>query len=79
MEVIRGSNDFPFHFQDAQLYTRLRLPNGGPLGLTAYTGKDLLQHQAEGTQILNNPGGPVVITDDDDETITFDSGIASPG
>jgi len=74
VEWIRGSNDFPYHFQDAQLRARLLLPNGGSLGLTAYTGKDLLYHQDEGTQVLNDPGGPVNITDDDDETITFDWG-----
>lgn len=74
VEVIRGSNDFPYHFQDAQLRTRLLLPNGGSLGLTAYTGKDLLYHQDESVQVINNPGGPIDITDDDDETITFDWG-----
>jgi hypothetical protein len=74
VEWIRGSNDFPYHFQDAQFRGRLLLPNGGSLGLTTYVGKDLLYHQDEGTQLLNNPGGPVDITDDDDETITFDWG-----
>jgi hypothetical protein len=74
VEVIRGSNDFPYHFQDAQLRTRLLLPNGGSLGLTAYTGKDLLYHQDESVQVISNPGGPIDITDDDDETITFDWG-----
>lgn len=74
VEVIRGSNDFPYHFQDAQLRTRLLLPNGGSLGLTAYTGKDLLYHQDESVQVINNPGGPIDITDDDNETITFDWG-----
>jgi hypothetical protein len=74
VEWIRGSNDFPYHFQDAQLRARMLLPNGGSLGLTAYAGKDLLYHQDEDAEILNDPGGPVDIPDDDDETVTFDWG-----
>ena len=74
VELIRGSNDFPYHFQDAQLRGRLVLPNGGSLGLTAYTGKDLLYHQADSIQMLNDPGGPVNITGTDNETITFEWG-----
>ena len=74
VEWIRGSNDFPYHFQDAQLRARLLLPNGGALGLTSYAGKDLLYHQDESIQLITDPGGPVNFPDDDDETITFDWG-----
>ena len=74
VEWIRGNNDFPYHFQDAQFRARLALPKGGTLGLTMYAGKDLLYHQDESVQVGSNPGGPIDITDDDDETITFDWG-----
>jgi TonB-dependent receptor-like protein/carboxypeptidase family protein len=73
IEWIRGSNDFPYHFQDAQFRARLALPSGGSLGLTAYAGKDLLYHQDESTPVLDVPGAPREI-DTDDETITFDWG-----
>ena len=74
VEWIRGNNDFPYHFQDAQFRARLALPKGGTLGLTMYAGKDLLYHQDESVRLGSNPGGPIDITDDDDETITFDWG-----
>jgi TonB-dependent receptor-like protein/carboxypeptidase family protein len=74
VEWIRGSNDFPYHFQDAQLHARLLLPNGGMLGLTSYAGKDLLYHQDESIQLIADPGGPVNFPTDDTETITFDWG-----
>jgi len=74
IEWIRGNNDFPYHFQDAQLRARLRLPAGGALGLTAYTGKDLLYHIDESTPRVTIPGGQFDPVDDDDETITFDWG-----
>jgi hypothetical protein len=74
VEWIRGSNDFPYHFQDAQLRARLLLPTGGSLGLTAYAGKDLLYHQDESADVSSSPGGAVNLPDDDDETITFDWG-----
>ena len=74
VEWIRGSDDFPYHFQDAQLRARILLPNGGTLGLTSYAGKDLLYHQDESVRIITNPGGPVNFPDDDNETITFDWG-----
>ena len=74
VEWIRGNNDFPYHFQDAQFRARLALPKGGSVGLTMYAGKDLLYHQDESVQVIGNPGGPIDITDDDDETITFDWG-----
>jgi hypothetical protein len=74
VEWIRGSNDFPYHFEDAQFRARLALPKGGALGLTMYAGKDLLYHQDESVQLGSNPGGPIDITDDDNETITFDWG-----
>ena len=77
VEWLRGRNDFPYHFQDAQLRARLLLPGGGTLGLTTYAGKDLLYHQEDPAPANEFPGGtpsgfePV---DDDDETITFDWG-----
>jgi putative intracellular protease/amidase len=74
VEWIRGSNDFPYHFQDAQFRARLALPKGGSLGLTMYAGKDLLYHQDESVQLGSNPGGPINITGNDNETITFDWG-----
>jgi len=74
VEWIRGNNDFPYHFQDAQFRSRLALPKGGSLGLTMYMGKDLLYHQDESVQLGSDPGGPIDITDDDNETITFDWG-----
>jgi hypothetical protein len=73
VEWIRGKNDFPYHFQDAQMRARLLLPGGGTLGLTAYTGKDLLYHVDESTPNASIPGGPVDIGDDN-ETVTFDWG-----
>ena len=54
VELIRGNNDFPYHFQDAQLRARRLLPNGGSLGLTAYTGKDLLYHQDESVNVYRS-------------------------
>jgi len=39
-----------------------------------YAGKDLLYHQDESAQLGSDPGGPIDITDDDNETITFDWG-----
>jgi len=74
VEWIRGNNDFPYHFEDAQFRSRLALPQGGSLGLTMYMGKDLLYHQDESVQVGSDPGGPIDITDDDNETITFDWG-----
>jgi hypothetical protein len=76
VEWIRGSNDFPYHFSDAQFRGRLLLPTGGTLGLTAYAGKDLLYHKEEPSQaVVFPPGGqPVVPDDDDDETVEFDWG-----
>jgi hypothetical protein len=77
VEWIRGNNDFPYHFSDAQFRGRWLLPNGGTLGLTTYIGKDLLYHKEE-------PGGPggftpdgggdPIIVEDDGETVTFDWG-----
>ncbi|HUQ82922.1 MAG TPA: carboxypeptidase regulatory-like domain-containing protein [Gemmatimonadaceae bacterium] len=77
VEWIRGNNDFPYHFQDAQLRSRLLLPNGGSVGLTVYAGKDLLYHRDEsspGAQLPNDPTNPFGSSNDDDETITFDWG-----
>ena len=74
VEWIRGNNDFPYHFQDAQLRARLLLPSGGTLGLTAYAGKDLLYHQDESTSSVTIPGGQFDTVEDDDETVTFDWG-----
>ena len=74
VQWIRGKNDFPYHFQDAQLRARLLLPGGGTLGLTAYAGKDLLYHVDESTPSITIPGGPFEPVDDDDDTITFDWG-----
>ena len=78
VEWIRGKNDFPYHFQDAQLRARLLLPSGGTLGLTTYTGKDLLYHIEDPDPVIDFPGGtpdPFGPVDaDDDETITFDWG-----
>ena len=76
VEWLRGRNDFPYHFQDAQFRARLTLPNGGALGLTAYAGKDLLYYQdddvAPGVGVPGSsfPGG----FEDDDESVTFDWG-----
>jgi hypothetical protein len=72
VEWLRGSNDFPYHFQDTQLRARLLLPGGGTLGLTAYAGKDLLYYQDESTELVSLPGGPVETPDDN--TVTFDWG-----
>ena len=77
IEWLRGKNDFPYHFQDAQLRARMLLPRGGTLGLTAYVGKDLLYHQEDPDPVIEFPGGtptPFEPIDDDDETITFDWG-----
>ena len=76
---LRGNNDFPYHFQDAQLRARLLLPGGGTLGLTTYAGKDLLYHEEEpdqGSSIVFPDGttSPFEPDDDDDQTITFDWG-----
>ena len=75
VEWIRGSNDFPYHFSDAQFRGRLLLPKGGTLGLTTYVGKDLLYHKEEPSQVavFPTPGEPVP-GDDDDESVTFDWG-----
>jgi hypothetical protein len=74
VEWIRGKNEFPYHFQDAQLRSRLLLPRGGTLGLTAYAGKDLLYHVDESASTTPIPGGPFDPIEDDDETVTFDWG-----
>ena len=76
VEWIRGSNDFPYHFSDAQFRGRLLLPRGGTLGLTAYTGKDLLYHREEPNRPSNVPTvpGEPVPGDDDDESVTFNWG-----
>jgi hypothetical protein len=84
VEWIRGSNDFPYHFQDAQLRARLVLPNGGTLGLTTYVGKDLLYHQDESSPAVEIPGGPIDGPsggpfEDDGETVTFDWGNGVAG
>ena len=75
---IRGRNDFPYHFQDAQLRARLLLPRGGTLGLTTYAGKDLLYHIEDPQPSTEFPGGTPnpfgPEDDDDDETVTFDWG-----
>jgi hypothetical protein len=75
VEWIRGSNDFPYHFSDAQFHGRLLLPKGGTLGLTAYVGKDLLYHKEEPSQVVAfpTPGEPEP-SDDDEESVTFDWG-----
>ena len=72
VEWLRGSNDFPYHFQDTQLRARLLLPGGGTIGLTAYAGKDLLYYQDQSTELVNLPGGPVETSNDN--TVTFDWG-----
>lgn len=75
VEWIRGKNDFPYHFQDAQFRGRYLLPTGGTLGLTAYTGKDLLYYQDESAASVDFPGTPSgVVIDDGGESITFDWG-----
>jgi hypothetical protein len=74
VEWLRGKNDFPYHFQDAQLRSRLLLPGGGTLGLTAYTGKDLLYYLDKSTPGITTPGGQFEPVRDDDETVTFDWG-----
>ena len=76
VEWLRGNNDFPYHFQDAQLRARLLLPNGGALGLTAYAGKDLLYYEDDdvGSGVVV-PGSPFPDQfENDDESITFDWG-----
>ena len=77
VEWIRGSNDFPYHFQDAQLRARMLLPRSGTLAITAYAGKDLLYHVPEpdsdgGNGPIGLPGG--FDDDDDEETVYFDWG-----
>jgi hypothetical protein len=79
VQWLRGSNDFPYHFQDAQFRGRYTLPTGGALGLTAYTGKDLLYYVdddiAPTYDVINGPNGPVTITvDGNDESVKFDWG-----
>ncbi|HEX6051775.1 MAG TPA: TonB-dependent receptor [Gemmatimonadaceae bacterium] len=75
VEWLRGSNDFPYHFQDAQLRARLALPNGGTLGVTAYAGKDLLYYvDDDPTPVITDPGSPFPTFEDDDESVTFDWG-----
>ena len=78
VQWLRGSNDFPYHFQDAQFRGRYLLPSGGSLGLTAYIGKDLLYYiddeVAQGG-VIDGPDGPILVTPgDDDESVTFDWG-----
>ena len=76
VQWLRGRNDFPYHFQDAQFRGRYLLPSGGSLGLTAYVGKDLLYYIDDDVStggVVNGPEGPVVL-DDDDETVKFDWG-----
>ena len=81
VEWLRGRNDFPYHFQDAQVRARFALPNGGTLGLTAYAGKDLLYYEdddvASGVGVPGSsfPGA----FEDDDESITFDWGNTVAG
>jgi hypothetical protein len=74
VEWLRGSNDFPYHFQDVQLRSRVLVPKGGSVGLTMYAGKDLLYHQEEPSTTVPLPNDPFGSVDDDDETITFDWG-----
>ena len=74
VEWLRGSNDFPYHFQDAQFRGRLLLPSGGTLGLTMYAGKDLLYHVDDDVGVIQGPDGPIDVPDDDDETVSFDWG-----
>ena len=74
VEWLRGSNDFPYHFQDAQFRGRLLLRSGGSLGLTAYAGKDLLYHVDESGGVIDGPGGPIGVPTDDEETVKFDWG-----
>jgi len=75
VEWIRGNNDFPYHFQDANFRARLALPNGGTLGLTTYAGKDLLYYQDDPDPVGTFPGAPFPgELEDDDESVTFDWG-----
>ena len=75
VEWLRGSKDFPYHFQDAQFRGRLALPNGGTVGLTAYAGKDLLYYEDDPDPVVEIPGSPVPgAFEDEDESVTFDWG-----
>ncbi len=42
IQAIQGANEFPYHFQDAQLHVRSHLPGGGTVSATVYGGKDVL-------------------------------------
>lgn len=42
IEALHGSNEFPYHFRDAQLRVRAALPRNGSLSFTAYAGVDVL-------------------------------------
>ena len=42
IEALHGSNEFPYHFRDAQLRVRTALPRNGSLSFTAYAGVDVL-------------------------------------
>jgi len=78
VQWLRGRNDFPYHFQDAQFRGRFLLPSGGSLGLTAYAGKDLLYHVDDDVTeggVIDGPNGPIIVAvDDEDETVKFDWG-----
>lgn len=44
------SNEFPYHFQDAQLHAATLLAGGGTLAITAYTGRDVLTPEADSAE-----------------------------
>lgn len=43
--LLRGANEFPYHFRDAQAFVRVALPNDGSLVAAAYSGVDVLEEQ----------------------------------
>lgn len=71
MQVMKGSDVFPYHFQDGQLHMRLLMPRGGTLSATAYTGKDVLD---------GNPGITESATSAlSENSLTFDWGNSVGG
>jgi hypothetical protein len=66
IEAITGTNDFPYHFQDAQFHARVVLPNAATLSITAYGGNDFLSTPPDGQ--------PSAVTADSNGVVGFDWG-----
>jgi TonB-dependent receptor-like protein/carboxypeptidase family protein len=68
VEALRGKDEFPYHFQDAQFHGKALL-GGGVLALTAYTGADIFDFRPD------DAADPVDPFDDDaDGPIVFEWG-----